>query len=176
MLAAPIFMEDGLVYTGSQEALMSLAWNGIGAAAIIGWNLVCGVAMFFTLKVSRPGPRPASDRCCSRCCGCSAWTRLTSCGGWTSSNTTSPHTLKVGPSGRGEPVAHATVQTWRSWRTSTCSPPSPWPSTGTRWSTTTPGGTQTTRTSSQEPTFPIIGDDNFNLYFNVGQCPLDNVC
>ena len=59
VLAAPIFMEDGLVYTGSQEALMSLAWNGIGAAAIIGWNLVCGVAMFFTLKVSRPGPRPA---------------------------------------------------------------------------------------------------------------------
>ena len=55
VLAAPIFMEDGLVYTGSQEALMSLAWNGIGAAAIIGWNLVCGVAMFFTLKV-RPAP------------------------------------------------------------------------------------------------------------------------
>ena len=59
VLAAPIFMEDGLVYTGSQEALMSLAWNGIGAAAIIGWNLVCGVAMFFTLKVSRPAPAPA---------------------------------------------------------------------------------------------------------------------
>ena len=59
VLAAPIFMEDGLVYTGSQEALMSLAWNGIGAAAIIGWNLVCGVAMFFTLKVSCPAPAPA---------------------------------------------------------------------------------------------------------------------
>ena len=62
VLAAPIFMEDGLVYTGSQEALMSLAWNGIGAAAIIGWNLVCGVAMFFTLKVSCPAPAPPPPR------------------------------------------------------------------------------------------------------------------
>ena len=37
--------------TGSDEALMRLAWNGAGAGAIIAWNLVCGIAMFALLKV-----------------------------------------------------------------------------------------------------------------------------
>ena len=37
--------------TGSDEALMRLAWNCAGAGAIIAWNLVCGIAMFALLKV-----------------------------------------------------------------------------------------------------------------------------
>ena len=41
----------GILMTGSDEALMRLAWNGAGAGAIIAWNLVCGIAMFALLKV-----------------------------------------------------------------------------------------------------------------------------
>ena len=37
--------------TGSDEALMRLAWNAAGAGAIISWNFVCGIAMFALLKV-----------------------------------------------------------------------------------------------------------------------------
>ena len=66
IIAAPIFMEDGEIHhplntlqmsppgilmTGSDEALMRLAWNAAGAGAIIAWNFVCGIAMFALLKV-----------------------------------------------------------------------------------------------------------------------------
>lgn len=51
IFAAPVFMESGLINTGSNEALMMLAWNAAGSGAIIAWNAVCGAAIFGLLKV-----------------------------------------------------------------------------------------------------------------------------
>ena len=51
ILAAPIFMETGLINTGSHQALMGLVWNAAGAEAIIAWHTVCGAAIFGLLKV-----------------------------------------------------------------------------------------------------------------------------
>ena len=50
ILAAPVFMEGGLITTGSNDALMMLAWNAAGTGAIIAWNAVCGVTIFGLLK------------------------------------------------------------------------------------------------------------------------------
>ena len=36
--------------TGSNSALRMLLWNAAGAAAILAWNVVCGVAIFGILK------------------------------------------------------------------------------------------------------------------------------
>lgn len=36
--------------TGSTAALRMLLWNAAGAAAILAWNVVCGVAIFGFLK------------------------------------------------------------------------------------------------------------------------------
>jgi Amt family ammonium transporter len=49
-LSVYIFKYDGLLMTGSNEALMGLAWNCIGLLVIIAWTSVLSFIMFFTLK------------------------------------------------------------------------------------------------------------------------------
>ena len=51
IFAAPVFMEGGLINSGSNDALMMLVWNAAGTGAIIAWNAVCGAAIFGLLKV-----------------------------------------------------------------------------------------------------------------------------
>ena len=52
LIACPLFMYDnGIVYSGSLESLETLGWNMAGAAAIFGWQAVCGVLTFGFLKV-----------------------------------------------------------------------------------------------------------------------------
>ena len=66
ILAAPIFMDTGrfcimifttnahiagILYNGSQSAVMMLAWNAAAAASFIVWNTFCGILLFGLLKV-----------------------------------------------------------------------------------------------------------------------------
>ena len=52
LIACPLFMyDDGIVYSGSLASLETLGWNMVGAAAIFGWQAVCGVLTFGFLKV-----------------------------------------------------------------------------------------------------------------------------
>jgi len=53
ILAAPIFMETGILYTGSESAMLMLVWNAIAAGAFIVWNTVCAILMFGFLKMLR---------------------------------------------------------------------------------------------------------------------------
>ena len=57
LVAAPLLLPDGILYTASSASIMRLAWNMAGAGAFIAWQTVCGILMFGFLKVS---PDPSS--------------------------------------------------------------------------------------------------------------------
>ncbi|XP_013791867.1 putative ammonium transporter 1, partial [Limulus polyphemus] len=51
LIAAPLFRRhNGIVFKNNSDALMGLAWNIAGMAAIIGWSTVLSLVMFGLLK------------------------------------------------------------------------------------------------------------------------------
>jgi hypothetical protein len=45
------FFAEGIVYTGSQSAMMMLVWNAAAAVSFIVWNTVCAILLFGLLRV-----------------------------------------------------------------------------------------------------------------------------
>ncbi|XP_023320857.1 putative ammonium transporter 1 isoform X2 [Eurytemora carolleeae] len=50
LIAAPIFMDTGLLYSADEKAVLVLVWNLLGAGVIIVYNGIAGIIIFSILK------------------------------------------------------------------------------------------------------------------------------